>query len=197
MPTRCMPPSEADTVRDSSRFASGLRGASRLVLLAAIPTASIVIGAYALGLRLNLSPSIAPGIYRVANGPIERGTTVLVCLPPSLSALARARDYITAGSCPDGNAPIGKVVAAMVSDTVDVTDAGLTVNGQRLPNTRPLFSDHHGRALPHVAHGRYVVPADRIWLVSTHSPRSFDSRYFGPVSSTWIVSRVQPVLTLR
>jgi conjugative transfer signal peptidase TraF len=196
MPTRCMRPS-ADAVAGTSRFAAVLRRFGRVTIIAALPTACLAIAAHILGLRVNLSPSIAPGIYRLTNDPIARGTTVLVCLPPPLSALARSRGYISAGSCVDGNAPIGKVVAAVVGDTVEVTNTGLAVNGERLPNTRPLVNDHDGRALPHVAHGRYVVPADQIWLISTHSSRSFDSRYFGPLSSTQIVSRVRPVLTLR
>ena len=195
MRTRCMHQSALEAVGDASRFAVGLRRLGRVTILAAIATACIVVAAYALGLRLNLSPSIAPGIYRVATARIERGTTVIVCLPPPLSALARSRDYITAGSCPDGNAPIGKIVAAVFGDTVEITLGGVAVNGENLPNTRPLVSDNSGRLLPQIPRGLYVVPAAHVWIVSTYSPRSFDSRYFGPISVRRIVSRVRPVLT--
>lgn len=174
-----------------------LRRVARFTMLTAVPTLGLVVAAYAFGLRLNLSPSIAPGVYRVTNRPIERGATVIVCLPPSLAALARSRGYISGGSCADGNAPIGKTVAAVASDTVEVTTNGLTVNGRGLSNTRPLTRDNRGRDLPHVANGRYVVPPGQIWLVSTYSARSFDSRYFGPVPLTHVVSRVRPMITLR
>ena len=149
------------------------------------------------GLRLNLSPSMAPGVYRVTDGPIMRGTTVIVCLPPALSAFARSRDFISAGSCPDGNAPIGKTVAGTVGDTIEVTPDGLRVNGRILPHTRQLIRDHKGRELPRVMKGRYVVSPDEVWLVSTYSERSFDSRYFGAVPIESIVSRVRPIVTIR
>lgn len=155
------------------------------------------LAAYQLGFRFNLSPSIAPGVYRVTDGPIQRGVTIIVCLPRALSALAREREYISAGSCADGNAPIGKRVAATAGDTVDVSSAGIAVNGRLMPNTQPLASDRDGRTLPRIAHGRYRVPVGEVWLLSTFSPRSFDSRYFGPVPLTHVVNRVRPVLTLR
>lgn len=153
----------------------------------------LVVAAYALGFRLNLSPSIPPGVYRVTKDPIIRGSLVLVCLPRALSAFARSRDYLRAGSCKDGNAPIGKIVAAAPGDTVDVTADGLVVNGDHLSNTRPLANDARGRALPRIAGGRYVVRTGQIWLVSSYSTRSFDSRYFGPVPVDRIVSSVRPI----
>lgn len=166
-------------------------------MLAALPTLGLVAAAYAFGLRLNLSSSIAPGVYRVTNGPIERGATVIVCLPAALSALARSRDYISVGSCADGNAPIGKRIAALAGDTVALTSRGLSVNGRDLPNTRPTARDHQGRVLSHVPYGRHVVQAGQIWLVSTYSARSFDSRYFGSVPTTSVVTRVRPLITWR
>ena len=165
--------------------------------LAAVPAVSLAAVGYAFGLRVNLSPSMAPGVYRVTDGPIVRGTTVIVCLPPALSAFARSRDFISAGSCPDGNAPIGKTIAGTAGDTVEVTLDGLRVNGRTLPNTRQLSRDHRGRELPHVRRGRYVVAADEVWLASSYSERSFDSRYFGAVPTASIVSRVRPVITVR
>lgn len=133
----------------------------------------------------------------MTDGPIERGATVVVCLPSRTSAVARSRGYISAGSCADGNAPIGKRVAAMAGDTVSLTPIGLTINGRVMPNTRPLDRDREGRALPRIGYGHYVVQVGEIWLVSTYSARSFDSRYFGPVPTTSVVGRVRPIITLR
>jgi conjugative transfer signal peptidase TraF len=178
-----------------ARLHTGMRRVARFTVYAAIPTLGVAAAAYAFGLRLNLSPSIAPGVYRVADGPIERGATVIVCLPSALATLARSRDYISAGSCPDGNAPIGKTVAAIAGDIVEVS-SGLSVNGRKLSNTRPLARDHRGRRLQQFADGRYLVAAGQVWLVSTYSARSFDSRYFGPVPLGSVVSRVRPVMTL-
>ena len=158
-------------------------------MLATAPELRLVAAAYASGLRPNLSPSIPPGVYRVTKGLIERGAIVVVCLPSALAAFARSRDYISGASCEDGNAPVDKVIAAMAGDTVDFSPVSVTVNGHYLPNTRPLASDQRGRGLPHPAYGRYRVPTGQIWLVSTYSPRSFDSRYFGVVPTARIVPR--------
>ena len=154
------------------------------------------VAAYQLEFRFNLSPSIAPGVYQVIEGPIQRGAIVVVCLPSAMAAFARERDYISAGFCPDGNAPIGKRVAALAGDTVSLTAIGLNINGRVIPNTRPLDRDREGRALPRMSYGQYVVQAGDIWLVSTYSGQSFDSRYFGPVPEKSVISRVRPMITL-
>jgi len=172
-----------------------MRRIARVTLLSAVPMLALGVAAYELGFRFNLSPSIAPGVYRVTDGPVQRGVIVVVCLPNAVAALAREREYIPAGSCADGNAPVGKNVVAIPGDTVDVTPAGLAINGRRLPNTLPLRRDQNGRELPHIRIGRYIVPEHAIWLVSTYSPRSFDSRYFGAVPIEAIVARVRPVIS--
>lgn len=185
-----------EALAGQSPITFGLRRVARFTVFATVPTLGLLAAAHAFGLRFNFSPSIAPGVYRVTKGPIERGATVIVCLPAALSALARSRDYISAGSCADGNAPIGKHVAALPRDTVAFTSDGLSVNGRHLPNTQSLARDQEGRVLPRIAYGQYVVQVGQMWLVSTQSARSFDSRYFGPVPITSVVSRVRPVITL-
>jgi conjugative transfer signal peptidase TraF len=167
---------------------------ARLAPIGAALILGLSVAAYTFGFRLNLSASIPPGVYRVTKDPVAKGSLVLVCLPPALSAFARSRDYVRAGSCKDGNAPVGKVVAAAAGDTVDVTASGLMVNGGQLSNTRPLGNDGRGRALPHIESGRYIVRTGQIWLASSYSTRSFDSRYFGPVPVDRIVSSVRPIV---
>ena len=161
-------------------------------------TASFAILAatgYALGVRLNMTGSIPPGLYKQSRGPIVRGAIVLACLPPNAAAFARARGYVPGGSCGDGSAPVGKLVAAVPGDTVAVTAAGIDVNGRHLQNTAPLRTDAKNRPLPAVRVDDYVVPAGELWLASTYSARSFDSRYFGGIPLTAVVARVRPLFT--
>lgn len=40
-----------------------------------------------------------------------------------------------------------------------------------------------------------TLPREHLWLASTRSARSFDSRYFGPVSRAFIVRRAKALLT--
>lgn len=148
-------------------------------------------------LRLNLSSSIPPGWY-VARGmgterPVRRGTLVVACLPIVVAGWGRARGYLHRGSCTGGVAPVGKPVFAIGGDTITVRSSGLELDGDPVARTEPLRQDSHGRYLPRVADGRYVVQPGEVWLISTYSTRSWDSRYFGPVPVSAIVSALSPL----
>jgi type IV secretory pathway protease TraF len=61
-----------------------------------------------------------------------------------------------------------------------------------VPTTLPQASDSHGRPLPRLSLGRYVVRGGELWLVGRHT-LSFDSRYFGPVASSGVLAVIRPV----
>jgi conjugative transfer signal peptidase TraF len=134
------------------------------------------------GIRLNLTTSMPVGIYVTSGGMPTRGSMVLVCLPLAVAELARERGYLPqGGSCPGGVVPIGKTIVAIAGDTVVVTDTGLIVNGERVPNSTPLRADRAGRLLPRLRLGTYPVAVGQLWLLAGYSRLSFDSRYFGAV----------------
>lgn len=162
---------------------------------------------------VNVSESLPVGLYwtrsfhqrsrDVDNAPsadqgrhlgVEVGMLVSACLPPKVATSAVERGYLPEGSCPSGVAPVGKIIAALPGDTVEVTDSGSFVNGSPLPESAPLLSDSKGRAMPQLR-GRFVLPAGTAWLYSGHSPRSFDSRYYGPVPLSGIRGQLFPLLT--
>lgn len=87
------------------------------------------------------------------------------------------------------------VSAAVSGDTVTITTAGLLVNGELLRNSRSLTADRDGRPLPHLALGPVVVREEEVWVLSSYSPFSFDSRYFGPVPLGQIRASVRPLWT--
>ncbi len=70
---------------------------------------------------------------------------------------------------------------AAEGDTVRFATAGVVLNGRTVPNSRPLPSDAVGRPLPPARFGAYVLAAGEVWLWSPYTPRSFDSRYYGPL----------------
>lgn len=135
------------------------------------------------GLRVNVSPSLPVGIYRETRAPVRVGSFVEACLPPSIGAWAVARKYLWRGPCPGGMgaAMVGKMVVATAGDTADLGDDGVTVNGVRLPHSRPLSVDALQRRLPRVR-GRWVLGPKEVWLYGSGDSRSLDSRYFGPVT---------------
>ena len=156
---------------------------------------------YSWGVRLNLSPSVPVGLYVSqhidAVQPVRRGSLVAVCLPAGVAAWGRSRGYLHRGSCVDGSAPVGKPVFAVDGDTVSVDSTGLTLDGEPVPKTEPLLHDTDGRRLPRIADGQYIVRRGDVWLVSTYSARSWDSRYYGPVPATAIMSLLRPIWVAR
>lgn len=168
------------------RFGGLLAGFAFAMLL-------VAFAVYVVGFRFNLSGSIPIGLYRVIKAPIRRGSVVLACLPATTAALARSRGYIAKGSCDDGSAPIGKTVAAMSGDTVMLRRQFISVNGKVLKNSRSLTRDSRYRSLPSIPEGSYIVRPGELWLISSYSGASFDSRYFGPVPTTRVVARISRV----
>ena len=166
-----------------------------------LPPCALLIGAalaWAAGLRVNLTGSMPIGVYQATSvasaTALDPGAIVLACLPVEVARLARERGYVPRGSCPGGAGPIGKIVVAVPGDTVTVTPCGLMVNGRLLSGSQPLARDGHGRPLPPLRRGLYLVRTGEIWLLSAHSPRSFDSRYFGPLGAERVRSVLRTVL---
>ena len=149
------------------------------------------------GLRFQLTASLPEGVYRIVGDAVERGAVVMTCLPAPVARLALDREYVWRGTCPGGEVPVGKIVLAVPGDTVAVGPEGLTLNGHPVPRTRPLQRDSRGRMLDPYPFGSHVVQAGQLWLYSSHHAHSFDSRYFGPVPASGVVSRLVPVWTAR
>jgi conjugative transfer signal peptidase TraF len=90
-----------------------------------------------------------------------------------------------------------KPIAATAGDLVVVSTAGVTVNGQPVRDTAPLAHDSADRPLTPFPAGTYRVPPGQVWLLSGHDPRSFDSRYFGPVPAANVQGVARPVWVAR
>ena len=144
---------------------------------------AVLTAAHAAGLRMNLTASMPIGLWRIAPAhTLARGEIVAVCLPDgSALHLALQRSYIAAGSCPSGAEPLVKPVAAIGGDLAVISETGISVNGAIVPNSAPLAADEAGRPLQRMPAGSYRVASGEVWLLSSHDPRSFDSRYFGAV----------------
>lgn len=153
--------------------------------------------AYITGFRINVSQSMPLGIWYVQQfkRPIKRGDIVWFCPPDrAIFRLARKRQYIPSGACPGANAHLLKRVTAIPNDQVVVNRTGLSVNGSNISNSRPRFHDSAGRLLkPKI--GIYTLKSS-FWLLGDN-PKSFDSRYFGPLSTSIDYLKATPVFTLK
>ena len=146
------------------------------------------------GLRVNTSPSLPIGLYKItADGT---GSLVEFCPPEPFAALSLVRGFRSAGSCPDGGAPLLKPIIARPGDLVEISSRGIAVNGVLLANTAPLTQDSRGRPLKTWRYGSFVVATRTVWVASSYNSHSFDSRYFGPISTLRIRDRLRPLFTL-
>lgn len=144
------------------------------------------------GIRFNASPSLPLGLYIVdPNGPL-----VEFCPAEPWASLAAERGYRSYGTCPDGATPFLKPIVAQVGDSASVGSDGIRVNGRLLAKTAPLQRDTKGRLLSAWVSVEDVVRQGEVWVASSYSARSFDSRYIGPVRESSIRARVRPLLTL-
>jgi len=145
------------------------------------------------GLRVNLTASAPRGVWRVTPtaDTIARGELVEACPPEApIVDLMREHAYIAAGDCGlAGVARLLKRVAAIAGDRVTIRSGQpARVNGITLPNTA---------ASPRISawpDGEYTVPPGQVWLFSSHSTGSFDSRYFGPVPIANVRGLASPIL---
>jgi conjugative transfer signal peptidase TraF len=100
-------------------------------------------------------------------------------------------------TCPDGFSPLIKPVVAWPGDLVSVSTDGVSVNGHMLKNSAPIERDSKGQQLRPFAIGEYRVNPKELWVVSSFSSRSFDSRYFGPIPLKSVHSWLRPLLVER
>lgn len=146
-----------------------------------------------LGFRINLSASLPVGIYRVTDESPASGSVVYACLPREVAEFARPRGYLGPGSCAGKARPIGKFVLAEAGDVVTITREEIRVNGVAVPESRTASEDSRGRPLPHYPWGDHRLGPDELWLFSPGHRNGYDSRYFGPVRTSDVISVLRPV----
>lgn len=157
----------------------------------------LILGAIG-GFRVNVTRSLPIGLYRVVGdaAAVRRGSVVIACLPEEWGRFAVRRRILGPGHCDGNSYGIGKLVLAVEGDVVDLHRESLVINGVSVPSVRTLERDRLGRSIPHFPWGNYELGPAQVWLFSPH-PAAFDSRYFGPVSTSRVRSVVQPVWTKK
>lgn len=108
---------------------------------------------------------------------------VVARMPEPTRSLAAERHYVPAG------VPLVKRVAAVVGNHICAVGARITINGRMV--ARRLAADPTGRALPWWHGCRRLARGE--YLLLNNSPRSFDGRYFGPISAVSIIGKAVPL----
>ncbi len=161
--------------------------------------AALVLCAHAVGLRINESPSLPVGVWRLSSlrHEVRRDDVVSFC-PPDTPAFrqARLRGYLGSGLCVGGYEPLLKPIAAIEGDRVTRTEQGIRINGRLIANSKSLGSDQEGRTLPSAGANDVIVAKSQVWVISSYNPLSFDSRYFGPVPISKIEGLARPLFVM-
>ncbi len=168
----------------------------RSFLIGCLAIAGALAACHGLRVRWNMSASVAPGLYLELAGPPARGDLVTVCLPEAVARWARGRGYLRRGRCPGESGRLGKWIAAVEGDRVEVRSMGTIVNGRWLEGSRRVDYDSRGRRVPLVPEGEVVLRPGEVWLHSGRSTRSFDSRVFGPLEVDRVQGVLEPLWTL-
>jgi conjugative transfer signal peptidase TraF len=171
------------------------RSVRLLVLLVSPVLTLLLLPLLPVGLRVNRTHSFPPGVYWVAPKAPRVGDLVTFeppDTPPFQMALARG--YIGKGGIRFYECMLKRLVA-IGGDAVSIEDAGVTVNGRMLVNSKPMPVDAAGRPMPVVRLHDYRLAPSEVLLMSDYSPESFDGRYFGPIPRTQLQSVAWPVWT--
>lgn len=86
-----------------------------------------------------------------------------------------------------------KHVAALPGEQYEIRKPWLVIGDKE---AYIFTEDSDGLPMQALPNGVYTVPAGKALLVSFDVPRSFDSRYFGPVDQSLIVRKVVPGIVL-
>ena len=161
--------------------------------------AALVFCAHAVGLRINESPSLPVGVWRLSplRDEVRRDDVVSFC-PPDTGVFreARLRGYLGSGLCEGGYEPLLKPIAAIEGDRVTRTEQGIRINGRLVANSKRLDHDGSGQALPSAGANDIIVAKGEVWVISSYNPLSFDSRYFGPVPVSKIEGLARPLFVM-
>jgi conjugative transfer signal peptidase TraF len=138
--------------------------------------ATFVIGCKALSYKImfQITPSLPKGAYWVDRADrIDTGTLCVFSIPPEVYSMMKSRGWIPEHL----RYYLMKPVAAKQGDVVEVSAAGLFINGRYFgPVSR---YDSHGLPLPRL-YRKYVLGPDEFFVATTYR-NSFDSRYFGKI----------------
>jgi conjugative transfer signal peptidase TraF len=126
----------------------------------------------------NASASVLIGLYAVHPAGVLRTGDLLVV------TFLDARRYLPKG------VPLLKHIAALPGQTVCRRGDTISIDGTAVGAA--LDRDHLGRSLP-VWQGCRVIAAGEVFLMNRQSVASLDGRYFGPLPTTTIVGRADPI----
>jgi conjugative transfer signal peptidase TraF len=134
----------------------------------------IVCKALSYKIMFQITPSLPKGIYRIDHPDrIDKGMICVFDIPRNVNGLMKTRGWLPEHL----NFYLTKPVVAKQGDVVEVSTAGLYINGKYFGPVKQ--NDSQGLPLPRI-YCKYVLRQGEYFFASTYN-NSFDSRYFGTV----------------
>ena len=169
----------------------------RICGFAILGTVALSLSAHWAGVNGNLSESAPIGLWFESEitEPLHHGMMVGICPPSTIPMvqLFSGGGGLGYGRCHETNtALLLKPLSALPGDVVRIR-RGEPV----LINHYPILNTEAAPSLDAWPDGEYVVGPGEVWVFSSHSKRSFDSRYFGPVRIENIKSQATPIWTFQ
>ena len=160
-----------------------------LTILAAFAVAALLLSTIRTPPRprfvWNASESVPLGLYRVQPADTLAVTDLVVAAPPEpLATFLAQRTYLPLG------VPLIKRVLALPGQSVCREDLLISVDGIAMGTELAL--DRRGRTLPNWRGCRAIAQGE-VFLMNWDEPASLDGRYFGPISSSSIIGRAEPL----
>lgn len=160
-----------------------------LIFIGLLATIVSIIKEAGYHITYSVTPSMPQGFYLIV--PIKKIARydAVEFMPPK-AALDFARDLHWVPE----NGFIIKYVFAIPGDDVCVRDEAIWINGKKIGKVYRFYA--FGKLLPQTKICGKLV-SDQYLLMSTKRQRSFDGRYFGPVTSLGILGRAIPIFITK
>jgi len=145
------------------------------------------------GFIINVTESYPLGLYRKVSGAFNKGDKVVFCLKEGPVDYLRSVHKLPfhGGGCKTYPF-ILKTVYAVGGDVVSLLDKGVFINGGMIENTRIKSRRLMNKYIGSLARS-FKLREGQYFLLSNKHPNSFDSRYFGAVDQSDIISKVRLV----
>ncbi len=139
--------------------------------------------------RRDLTGSMGGGWYLIVGfADQQRGQIVTACIPKVRIAYGIKRNYIDNQNCHEGHV-LMKRTAAKAGDSIRIQSRELYINEQHMPGYRLSCVDALHRELP-CADRNYIVPPQQLFLLGDAKHKSWDSRYWGPVTGGYRLMKI-------
>jgi conjugative transfer signal peptidase TraF len=161
------------------------------ILISSFVALFLIVGVADNTVYQNISISEPLGYYLALPGiPVTRGDLVLTCITnKSYKKVFNALGMKdVSGQCDTGMPYLIKRVAAAKGDKVEITIAGVLINGVLFLNSKQFAEGRGVRLYPLPIGYSHVLGEDEYFMLG-QSPHSVDSRYFGIVKKNDIFRR--------